>query len=164
VSASSSPLELEDDEPNRFTVRSVNASFANPRTTLFLESVKAELKHMPELMFLSPEDVEKNPPDILFGGRRKGYFKCPALERIAVLEILRECRERGEFFTLWKCGLTGATYDGLNVLAQIFVVKYISRHKPAMSLKFRPDGSIKATSVHVMKLRRYMMHIYDPHI
>ena len=64
-------------------------SFANPRTKLFLDSLTAELEHTPELMFLTPKDVDKDPPDILFGGRRKGFFKCPALERIAVLDILK---------------------------------------------------------------------------
>ena len=145
---------MDDEEDARFTVKSVLDSFANPRTKLFLDSLSAELEQRPELMFLTPKDVDKDPPDILFKGRRKGFFKCPALERLAVLDILKELRQRGEFFTLWKDELTGVSYDGLSVLAHAFVIKYISRHNPAMSIKFRPDGSIKATSVHVLKLRK----------
>ena len=147
-------FNMDDEEDARFTVKSVLDSFANPRTKLFLDSLSAELEQRPELMFLTPKDVDKDPPDILFKGRRKGFFKCPALERLAVLDILKELRQRGEFFTLWKDELTGVSYDGLSVLAHAFVIKYISRHNPAMSIKFRPDGSIKATSVHVLKLRK----------
>jgi hypothetical protein len=112
------------------------------------------------LQHLTPKEADRDPPDILFGGqRRKGYFKCPALCRVFVLQILRELRERGEFFVLWNDPVTGGSYDGLAVLAHAFVIKYVAQHKPAMTIHFRADGSIRATSVHVKKLRRWNIHI-----
>jgi hypothetical protein len=158
--STSSGSNPETGGANRFSHDALMRSFRNPRCTLFLESVKAEIKHLPHLQHLTPKEADRDPPDILFGGqRRKGYFKCPALCRVFVLQILRELRERGEFFVLWNDPVTGGSYDGLAVLAHAFVIKYVAQHKPAMTIHFRADGSIRATSVHVKKLRRWNIHI-----
>ena len=59
-------------EPTRFTHKALLASFEDPRSTLFNESLQAELKKNPELLELTPEDGAMDPPDILFSSRRKG--------------------------------------------------------------------------------------------
>ena len=59
-------------EPTRFTHKALLESFEDPRSTLFNESLQAELKKNPELLELTPEDGAMDPPDILFSSRRKG--------------------------------------------------------------------------------------------
>ena len=65
--------------------------------------------------------------------RRSGYFKCPSLCRVYVLEIIRWLRTRGEFFVKWEDSVTGQKYDGLCLLAHATTIKYCSIHKPGTS-------------------------------
>ena len=134
-----------------------------PAGSLFMESLQAEMAKNPDLENLSPMDVSDDPPDILFGKRRKGYFKCPHLCRVWVLEALKKCRQRGEYFVCWEAN--GETYDGRYTLAHAFTLFYISLHEPAMSIVFDKRGALKSTSKIFVSIRRYghpyMTLIYD---
>ena len=83
---------------NPFTLAAVRRSFKNPRCDLFMRLLEAELKHNPHLLTITAEEAEKNRPDLLFGGRRKGYYKCNALSRVELLKIFATARARGEYF------------------------------------------------------------------
>ena len=123
----------EDHLGKRFNLRAVLESFENPRNPLFTESLEAEMRNHPELAEMTPENVERDPPKILFTSRRKGYFKCPNLCRVWLLEILRWLRARGETFVQWKDPTSGQSYDGLFVLAHAVTIKYSSMHKPGVT-------------------------------
>ena len=74
---------------------------------MFVKSLKAELKRKPSLRTITIEHVENDRPDTMFGGKKKGYYKCDALERVLVLQIVQKSRQRGEFFAKWKNPRTG---------------------------------------------------------
>ena len=120
----------EDHLGKRFNLRAVLESFEDPRSPLFTESLEAEMRKCPELTEMTPEIVERDPPKILFTSRRVGYFKCPNLCRVWLLDILRWLRARGETFVQWKDPTSGQSYDGLFVLAHAVTIKYSSMHKP----------------------------------
>ena len=149
-----SSSELEEGAQELYTLAKVLKSFEDPRCDLFINSLKAELTKFPELSEITLEDVERDPPDILFGGRRKGYFKCPRLCRVFVLTIFRWLRTRGEWFVKWINKATGKTYDGTKVLAHAFTIKYCSMHKPAMSVIFSKRGHLKSTNTQFTRLKR----------
>ena len=129
-----------------------------PYTTgdLFDRSVKAELKKAPRLLLLTPQDADADPPEILFRARLKGYFMCNKLCRIWVLQALRDARARGEFFVKWTNTVTGKTHDGTLLFAHFITIKYLSLHKPGMSVMFDDQGALKSTSCHVHKVRNYV--------
>ena len=112
------------------------------------------LKH-PELLRLTPADGEEDPPDVLFGNRRKGYFKCKSLCRIWVLAVLKWLRSRGEYFVCWSTH--SQNYDGRYTLAHAFTMKYVSLHEPGMSVAFDKNGALKSTSSFFCQVRRYML-------
>lgn len=126
--SSAASSEQKDSE---FTLPSVLKSFANPRNNLFMRSLEAEITKRPDLLSVTPEQADDDPPEVLFGGRRKGYFKCRHLCRVWVLQTLRWLRTRGEFFVVWN--EDGGTYDGRRVLAHAFTIKYVSLHTPGRS-------------------------------
>ena len=146
VTASSSSDVDNSHVSDVFTLSSVLKSYLDPRCDIFSRSVKAEIAKYPGLLTLTPKDAERDPPDIMFGGRRKGYYKCPRLCRVYVMEIFRWLRSRGEWFVKWHDKRTGKSYDGTIVLAHAFAIKYISKHKPGMSIKFSKHGHLKSTS------------------
>ena len=55
---------------NRFNVAKVLTSFSNPRDSLFVESAKAEMKRHPELIAMTAQLADDDPPKILFSSRR----------------------------------------------------------------------------------------------
>ena len=105
-------------------------SFANPRNDIFMRSLKGELAKRPQLIDLKPADGDEDPPEVLFGNHRKGYFKARHLCRVWTLQTLKWLRTRGEFFVVWKEG--DEVYDGRRVLAHAFTIKYISLHQPGI--------------------------------
>ena len=111
-----------------FTLSKVLKSFQSRTDTLFVDSLHAEITRHPELLKMTPEKGDANPPAILFTSRRKGYFKARALERVPLLEALNWARSRGELFVDWK-GPTSAHY-GRRVLAHALVMKYGSIVEP----------------------------------
>jgi hypothetical protein len=136
-------------------------AYADP---LFSASLKAEMANYPELSALAPRDGEADPPEKLFGNRRKGYFKCKSLCRVWTLITFRWLRKRGEFFVVWTDPSSGTSFDGRFVLAHAFTIKYISLHQPGLSVVFKPDGALKSTSVHFQKIRRYVCSYMCVHI
>ena len=92
---------------NPFSLDTLRKSFADPRSDLFVRSLKAELKRKPSLKTVTIEQVELDRPDALFGGKRKGYYKCDALSRVQLLKIFAKSRIRGEFFARWHNPRTG---------------------------------------------------------
>ena len=123
---------------------------------LFIKSLTAELAKHPHLLELTPKRVKEDPPEILFRSRLKGYFIAPNLCRLWVLQVLRSARQRGEYFVMWKDPDTGNEHDGTLLFAHYFTITYLSLHRPAMSVLFHADGSLRSTSVHVNKLRDYI--------
>lgn len=136
-------------------------AYADP---LFSASLKAEMANYPELPALAPRDGEADPPEKLFGNRRKGYFKCKSLCRVWTLITFRWLRKRGEFFVVWTDPSSGTSFDGRFVLAHAFTIKYISLHQPGLSVVFKRDGALKSTSVHFQKIRRYVCSYMCVHI
>ena len=122
--------EIDDSEEQKYTLKNVLLSFENPRDELFTLSLKAELARHPELLVLKPENGDDNPPEPLFGRRRKGYFKCKSLCRVWVLSVIKWLRTRGEYFVQWDNPVQATRYDGLAVCAHAFTIKYCSIHKP----------------------------------
>ena len=153
---STSTAESVEASSTEFTVGTVLKSYENPRCDLFNRSLNAELDRHPELQTLTPEDGALDPPDILFGKRRKGYFKCKHLCRVWTLETLRWLRSRGEFFVVWDDG----EYDGRLVLAHAFTIKYISLHQPGLSVVFDQNGALKSTQQIFTKIRKYFIHTH----
>ena len=145
-------MEVESSE---FTVANVLRSFRNPRSDLFNRSLNAELKRRPDLKRLKPEDGDSDPPDILFGNRRKGYYKAKHLCRVWTLETMRWLRSRGEFFVVWNDD--GEQYDGRLVLAHAFTIKYVSLHQPGLSIIFDANGALKSTQQIFTKIRKSYM-------
>ena len=92
---------------NPFSLDTLSKSFADPRSDLFVRSLKAELKRKPSLKTVTIEQVELDRPDALFGDKRKGYYKCDALSRVQLLKIFAKSRIRGEFFARWHNPRTG---------------------------------------------------------
>ena len=82
------------------------------------------MKKRPGLKDLTPEHGEANPPQMLFGSRRRGFFKAKHLCRVWTLEALQWLRIRGEFFVVWNNG--GDDYDGRYYLTHAFTIKYLS--------------------------------------
>ena len=110
------------------------------------------MEKRPELQELTSEDGDKDPPEILFGARRRGYYKAKHLCRVWTLQTLKWLRVRGEFFVVWKKGTK--RYDGKLVLAHAFTIKYLSLHAPGISVVFDTNGALKSTSKIFMKIRR----------
>ena len=126
---------------------------------LFMESLKAEMKKNPQLPKLTTDIYQppnpETPPEILFGVRRKGYFKARHLCRIWVLDTLRWLRTRGEFFVRWE--ENEHEYDGRYTLAHAFTIKYVSMHEPGLSIVFDRNGALKSTSNVFVRIRRYVI-------
>ena len=132
--------------PNPFNLPALRKSFANPRCDLFVRSLNAQLKRYSYLRSVTIEQVERDRPDCIFGGKRKGYFKCSALCRVELLRIFALARARGEFFARWVNPATGEKYDGTEYFAHFCTLEYVHAHKPAMTIGFRKDGSLRSTS------------------
>jgi len=158
VTTSSSDVDTTGEGLPAFTLFKVLDSFTDPRCDLFNRSLQAEMRKFPALATLTPEDAERDPPDILFGGRHKGYYKCMRLCRVWVLQIFKWLRSRGEWFVKWSDPSTGKSYDGTKVLAHAFVIKYVSLHKPGMSITFSKHGHLKSTSQIFTQIKR-QVHI-----
>ena len=122
---------------------------------LFEKSLQAELDKRPHLQTLNPKNI-KEEPGILFRGRLKGYFLCPKLCRVWVLQCMTDARKRGEYFVKWEDPNDESTHDGTIVFAHFFTMRYISLHRPGMSVLFDNNGALKTTSVHFQKLRDYI--------
>ena len=71
-----------------------------------------------------------------------------------VLQVFKWLRTRGEFFVRYKNTITGEWYDGRNVLAHAFLLKYLDIHDPSLSVTFGPKGALKSTNVITWKLRK----------
>lgn len=71
-----------------------------------------------------------------------------------VLQVFKWVRTRGELFVRYKDPKTGKWYDGRNVLAHGFLLKYLSIHDPGISVKFGVKGALESTSVQLWKIRR----------
>lgn len=123
---------------------------------LFDRSLQAELTRQPQLLTVTPKQAEADPPQILFRARLKGYYVCDKLCRVWVLQALRCARQRGEFFVKWTDPASGSLYDGTRVFAHFFTIKYLSLHKPGMSVVFDKQGALKSTNMHVHKTRNYV--------
>ena len=119
--------------------------------------MQAELKRRPSLRELTRDDADDDPPEILFGNRRKGYYKANHLCRVWTLETIKWVRKRGEFFVVWNNN--GEHYDGRLALAHAFVIKYLSLHRPGISVVFDRNGALKSTSQIFVKIRRHL-YIY----
>ena len=87
---------------NPFSLDTLRKSFADPRSDLFVRSLKAELKRKPSLKTVTIEQVELDRPDALFGGKRKGYYKCDALSRVQLLKIFAKSRIRGDIYKVFN--------------------------------------------------------------
>ena len=85
------------------------------------------------------------------------YHKAPRLCRVWVLQVFKWLRSRGEFFVRYKNPNTGQWYDGRNVLAHAFLLKYIDIHDPSLSARFGPKGAFNTTNLIIWKLRRYVV-------
>ena len=133
VTGTSSPASPAVD--SEFDLPAVLKSFANPRNDIFMRSLKGELAKRPQLIDLKPADGDEDPPEVLFGNHRKGYFKARHLCRVWTLQTLKWLRTRGEFFVVWKEG--DEVYDGRRVLAHAFTIKYISLHQPGIWMMYR---------------------------
>ena len=131
-------------------------SFADPRSSLFVESLTAELSRYPSLRTITTEQAELDRPDCMFGGKRKGYYKCTALSRVVLLQIFAKSRIRGEFFARWTNPHTNEKYDGTEYFAHFCVMEYLVQHKPALTVDFRKDGSLRSTSQMFKRIRRYV--------
>ena len=116
----------------------------------------AELEKNPRLAKITPKKVEDEPPEILFRRRLKGHFAAPKLCRIWVLQVMRASRARGEFAVKYQDALRNKNHDGVQVFAHFFTIKYLSLHKPSMSVRFDSEGALKSTSVHVRRIRNYV--------
>ena len=123
---------------------------------LFVRSMNAELAKHPHLLEITPKLAKADPPEILFRARLKGYYLCNHICRVWVLECLREARGRGEFFVKWVDPETGKNHDGTRHFAHFFTIKYLTLHKPGMSVIFDNNGALRSTSVHVTKIRNYV--------
>ena len=140
----------------KYTLEVVLKSFENPRSSLFTDSLEAEMKKNPELKALTPEiylpPKAESPPEILFGARRRGYFKAKHLCRVWVLATLKWLRTRGEYFVRWQENTE--EYDGRYTLAHAFTIKYVSMHEPGLSIVFDRNGALKSTSNIFVRIRR----------
>ena len=123
---------------------------------MFDKSLQVELKKNPQLLGITPKGADADPPEVLFRNRLKGYYVCDKLCRVWVLQTLRAARERGVFFVKTTDVVTGNVHDYLKVFAHFFTIKYLSLHKPGMSVLFDHNGALKSTSVHVHKIRHYV--------
>ena len=150
----SSSSEAADGKPNEFSLKSVLKSFTDPRCSLFVRSLNAEMRKFPDLPLMTPKKADADPPDLIFGGRRKGYYKTPALCRVLVMQVFRWLRTRGEWFVKWSDPSTLETYDGRNVLAHAFTMKYMSLHKPAILITWSKKGYLKSTHQIFFQIRR----------
>lgn len=115
-------------------------------------SLHAEMKRRPELAILTSKDADLDPPEILFGLRRKGYYKARHLCRVWTLRTLAWLRTRGEFFVVWSDN--GDTWDGRHALAHAFTIKYLSLHRPGLSVIFDTNGALKSTSTIFNQIRK----------
>ena len=74
VNTGSNTSDTQDNSANaKFTFEKMMRSFEDPKTSLFMDSLNAELTEMPELVTLTPEKAEERPPNPLAfsnGGRR----------------------------------------------------------------------------------------------
>lgn len=109
-------------------------------------------KH-PELAKLGAADAAANEPEILFGARRKGYFKMKCMCRVWVLDLIKGSRARGEYWVVWT-DREGRVYDGRLTLAHYATIKYISLHEPGLSIVFDKNGALKSTSQIFNQIRR----------
>ena len=86
------PSSMSDEVPtedSKYTLDALLKSFEDPRTTLFVESLRAELKRRPELVDLKPEDGDRDPPPMIFGQRKQGYYKCRHLCRVYTIRVIK---------------------------------------------------------------------------
>ena len=70
---SSSTASDTQDPDAKFTFEKVMASFEDPRSSLFTDSMNAEMEEVPELLEMNPEKAEKYAPNSMAfsnGGRR----------------------------------------------------------------------------------------------
>ena len=121
--------------------------------SLFTDSLRAEMAKHPELADLGAADAAVNAPEILFGARRKGYFKAKHLCRVLVLDLIKGSRVRGEYFVVWEAR-DGGTYDGRHTLAHYATIKYTDSHEPGLSVAFDKNGALKSTSTIFNQIRR----------
>ena len=113
-----------------------------------IRSLKAEMKKRPHLKNLTATDGTVDPPEVLFGVRRRGYYKAKHLCRVWTLQTLKWLRIRGEYFVVWKNGADDE-YDGRYYLAHAFTIKYLSLHAPGMICTHA--FTIKRSSMHKPK-------------
>ena len=77
IGSSSTASDTQDPDA-KFTFEKVMASFKDPRSSLFTESMNAEIAENPELIQMDPEKAEEYAPNSMAfsnGGRR--YVKSP---------------------------------------------------------------------------------------
>ena len=125
---------------------------------LFERSLKAQLKKYPHLKTIKPADIAaKDEPAVLFRARLKGYFAARQLCRLWVLRTFDKALERGEPFVRWTDPSdNSSTHDGTLSFAHMFSIHYAKIHRPAVSILFGKDGSLKNTSVFFQKLVAYI--------
>jgi len=128
------------------------------KQNFFEQSLQAELDKRPHLADLNPKKLAvKDEPGILFRGRLQGYFAARKLCRLWVLDVFDSAIIRGEPFVKWVDPLDPKNrHDGTHVFAHFMTIKYISIHKPEMSIRFDTKGALKSSSDCVRKLQDYI--------
>ena len=174
---STTTSEVENEHESPFEVFKVLNSFQDPKSVLFMESLKAEMRRYPKLAKMTPKKAEKNPPNagyftkngrrfviILYTGVsqhphacrnlclthracRKGYYKCKWLCRVYLIDAFKAATTRGELFVRCVDPVTNAVHDNRNTLAHFITLFYAKKAEPAMQLVFHHDGSLKTNSV-----------------
>ena len=125
---------------------------------LFEKSLASELERRPHLTGLSPKTLApKDEPGVLFRARLRGYFTCPKLCRLWVLECFDDAIVRGEPFVKWVDPLdSSSSHDGTLVFAHFFTIAYMNKHVPEMSVRMDKYGALKSTSDCVRKIQNYI--------
>ena len=109
-------------------------------------------------------DADADKPPRLFPKRLKGYFKCPVLSRVTVLNALKWVGKRGEFWSQWKDPSTGEDYDGSLVLAHGLFLYYMRNIEPTCTVTFDDKGHVNSTSEILKKIRKFVPCLFCAHV
>ena len=151
--------DYTENEDAKFTWKKIVASFCDPTTTLFMDSLNAEMLAHPSLAKFTPKrllelGIEPDPAMFSNGGRRKGYYKAPGLCRVWLLHCFKMLKWRGEYFVIYVHPETGEVYDGTNVLAHILVHLYFKQCAPPICHRYGEKGELVLSSPRAREIRK----------